>query len=355
MPFLFIGSTGDHAGHSLMSWAIARRLVENGLSVGFIKPFGDNPVYVDGTWTDPDAVLFKEVLNLHEPFDRICPYLLSEEAWRQKESNEIIAEVSSLARELSDGKDILLIMGSKQIFFDDISCQVSDIALVHGLKADFVLVNRYQEMSRSIYSILSVSSLLKDRIKGIILNRVPAEKLEEIKEHVVPSLVQKGIQITTTLPEDPILSFRSLGDIKQTLNGKILWGDEGLDQPVSGMTAGSTDLRGELRLFKRAYNKIILLAPSPNGEIQGEAASRPIAGIVLTGGRKPAPQLLETAKEAKIPLMLVKDDTFTVLERLEKSSPPLSPGDKAKVHRFTELMDIDGSLDRLVETVTQQV
>jgi BioD-like phosphotransacetylase family protein len=64
MPFLFIGSTGDRAGHSLVAWAIGRRLLEKGMSVGFIKPFGTDPVHIHGQWTDQDAFLFKEALNL---------------------------------------------------------------------------------------------------------------------------------------------------------------------------------------------------------------------------------------------------------------------------------------------------
>jgi len=64
MSFLFIGSTGNHAGMSLLTWAIARRLVERGLNVGFMKPFGTQPVRIDGVWTDHDAFLLKEALNI---------------------------------------------------------------------------------------------------------------------------------------------------------------------------------------------------------------------------------------------------------------------------------------------------
>jgi BioD-like phosphotransacetylase family protein len=352
MSFLFIGSTGDRAGHSLVAWTIVRRLMEKGLNVGFLKPFGTNPVQIEGLWTDPDAFLFREILKLREPIERICPYLITEDVWKQKESEEIINEIKSLARELSISKDVLIIMGSRQIFFDDASCNVSDISLINSLAADFVLVNRYRETSRSIYSILSVSSLLKDRIKGIILNRVPPEELEEIRDHVVPSLVQKGIPITTALPEDPFLSFRSLTEIREALDGQILQGKESLEQPVSGMTVGSADLKGKLQLFKRAYNKIILLAPSPVGETEGTSVHRPVAGIILTGGRNPAPQLLKTAENEGIPLMLVKDDTFSVLERLDRSTPPLSPKDEIKVRYFTGLMDNNGALDDLIQSVT---
>jgi len=181
MPFLFIGSTGDRAGHSLMTWAIALRLVERGLSVRFMKPFGTHPIRVEGYWTDHDAFLFKGILKLQEPLAQICPYPLSEETCRQKRTEEILKEIKSLARELSMGKDILLIMGSKYIFYDETSCPVPDISLITELGADSLLINRFRKTSRSIYSILLVRSMLKDKIKGVILNRVPAEKFGAVQ------------------------------------------------------------------------------------------------------------------------------------------------------------------------------
>jgi hypothetical protein len=118
------------------------------------------------------------------------------------------------------------------------------------------------------------------------------------------------------------------------------------------MTVGSTDLKGDLRLFKRAYNKIVLLKPFSVDEKTGEPpARRAIAGILLTGGRTPAPQLLQVAKKAKTPLMLVKEDTFAVLERLEKTTSSLASKDEFKVKRVTDLMDRDGALDRLLHAL----
>jgi BioD-like phosphotransacetylase family protein len=352
MSFLYIGSTGDHAGHSLITWAIARRLMEKGIHVGFFKPFGTHPTRAKGFWADRDVLLFKDVLNLEGPLDRICPYLDSEEAWRQKAADEMLKDLKSLAKKLSAGKDILIIIGSKHIFLDDASYPVTDISLTAELKADFVLVNRYRNSSKSIYSILSINSMLKERVKGIILNRVPPEKLEEIKEKLIPSFAKRGIPITTALPEDPALSFRSLREIIEVLNGDVLWGKESLEQPVGGMTVGSLELAGELHLFKRVYNKLILLKPpSPDTDIENPAVHRSIAGIVLTGGRNPAPQILQAAKDAGIPLLLVKSDTFGALERLEKIAPVLSPKDEAKVRYLIKLMDSDGALDRLLRSL----
>jgi hypothetical protein len=48
---------------------------------------------------------------------QICPYLLSKETWREKRIQQILTDIKGLARELSTGKDILLIMGSKNLFY----------------------------------------------------------------------------------------------------------------------------------------------------------------------------------------------------------------------------------------------
>jgi len=348
--FLFIGTTGDHAGHSLVTWAITRRLVERGFRVGFLKPFGTQPVNINAQGSDPDALLFKETLSIQEPLDRICPYPISEQAWRNTGPETLLKEIRTLAKELSDSKDVLIIMGNNHIFLDNGSRGVSDISLAAGLGADFILVDRCRDKARSIYSILSVSSLLKERLKGVVLNRVSPPLLQEIRDHMISAFANRGILITTAVPEDPFLSFQNLGDIRDVLDGEFLSGEADLEQPVGGMTVGSSDLEGELRVFKRAYNKIILLKPHP-AETDGDPIQgrRSIAGILFTGGRTPPPQLFKAAKKAGLPLMLVKQDTFPALERLQHSPPPLSINDDAKVRRLTELMDRDNALDRLLQ------
>ena len=350
MAYLFVGSTGDRGGHSLFAWALAQKLVEKGLKIGFVKPFGTDPVFVQGAWTDHDAYLFKEALHLEGPMERVCPFLVSDETWRQKGNEELMNGFKALAEELSEGKDILLVMGSKHIFFDDAACPIPDISFIPELKAHFVLVHRYRRIPRSIYSILSVSSLLRERIKGILVNRVPPRDLETIRTQLVLSLIQKGIPMTAALPEDPGLSFRSLHEVRDVLSAELLSGEADLGKPVGGITAGSGDLAGDLALFKRAYNKIILLEPL-SGENRAPDSPRPIAGILLTGGRNPAPQLLLAAEKAKVPLLLVRHDTFAAMELLDHSTSRLSPLDGAKMRHLLHLLDQEGAFERLFKSL----
>ena len=253
MSLLFIGSTGDRAGHSLITWAIARRLSEIGLRVGFVKPFGTDPIYLDGKLTDHDALLFKQFLNLPYPLERICPYLITGEAWKQAGMGDLavfLKKFKSLVDELSSESDVLLIMGSKHIFFDDSACPVPDISIINELDADFILINRFRKTSRSIYSILFAKSMLRGKVKGVFLNRIPSEEFENIRDEIIPSLSRKGIPCVAALPEDPSLSFRSLREIREVLSGEILCGEEQLGRLVGRATVGSTELKGTLQIFK---------------------------------------------------------------------------------------------------------
>jgi BioD-like phosphotransacetylase family protein len=352
MALLFIGSTGDQAGQTLVTWAVARRMLEKGYRLGFFKPFGTQPVNREGSWTDHDAWLFKTVLSLEAPLDRICPYLLTDESWRQKEPSQILRECRELSASLSEGKDILIMMGSRHIFFDDASWPVPDMTIVKELVADFVLVNRFRKSSNSIYSILFAYSLLKDLMKGVILNRVATEKMQEVRDELIPSLSRKGIGTVSAVAEDRTLSLWSLREIRDLLHGEVLWGEAHLDRPVGRMTVGSTPLRGGSLLFKRVYNKIVFLDGLPSdSETETPAPPESVSGILLTSGIRPPPLIIEAAAAEEIPLLLVKEDTFAVRERLEQDPHHLSYKDESKVLHYTKLINQDGSLDRLIRQI----
>ena len=350
MNFLFIGSTGGQAGHTILTWALIERLLEKGFKVGFLKPFGTHPILQDGDWVDQDALLFKSVLQLKEPFADICPYPLADKTTEQQSLDDIPRRIKTLAIELSAGKDILIVMGSKHIFFDDASFGISDIFLNRELKAEFILIERFRSIPKSMYSILSIHSLLPERIKGIILNRASMEEMETIRSQLTLPLSKRGVDITAVLPEDPMLSMRSIGEVAQILEGKFLCGEDRGEESISGTTLGSLELKGDLQIFKRVFNKIILLR-SEVVEAGDQKANCPVAGMLITGGRIPPLQIVEAAKKLKLPLLLVKDDTFKAMERLEETPAFFSPKDKGKVRYFMRLMDQDDALEKLIPSL----
>lgn len=348
MPFLYIGSTGDHAGYSLLLWALADRLQEEGRRVGFFKPFGSDPVRLEGSWADRHALLFKEVLGLSAPPGLLCPFVLCEDYWKSSTADSLLDRILAIARDLEREADVLLVMGARHIFNDDEFLPVPEISLISALNADAIFVHRYKTAAKAVYSALSITSLLPDRMRGFLINRVPPDAMEEVRARVIPSLMGSGVPVGGAVAEDARLLFKRIGEIREITRGEILCGEEGMDAPVGGVTVGSKDLLGNLRAFKRTYNKLVLLKPDSEDPHRDPAAPRPIAGIILTGGRRPPDALIRAAREAHLPLLAVDIDTFETHSRLERDASTLSSRDTDKVHRFTEHLDRDGILNRLL-------
>ena len=338
---IFIGSTGDHAGLTLVIWAIIRRLLDKKYSPGFFKPFGTSGL--NDTGIDHDALLFKEVLDIEEPVEMFCPYSVSEDEKIQDNQKQVLEKIKYSLSTFFKDKNILLIAGSKEIFSDSTPKVMGDMTLLTEINTDIILVHRFQKISSSMYSILSIHSLLKDRLKGIVINRVSSGQLKNVEDKIIPLLQQKGISNITVLPEDPFLSMVSIRKIITILGGKIIYGKEYLDRPVNRLTVGASFLNKEMNIFKRVYNKIILLGPS--------SGTPEVAGIILTGNRKIPDKVLEIARQHKISLVSVENSTFNTWDLLENNLSRLSFGDEKKVIRFMEMMDHNDFLNNLIKSL----
>jgi BioD-like phosphotransacetylase family protein len=80
MAFLFIGSTGNRAGQSLIARSIAMSLKERGVLVGFMKPVGTDPINLNGVWSDHDALRYQPILSSLTAFKK-APEPSSPSCW----------------------------------------------------------------------------------------------------------------------------------------------------------------------------------------------------------------------------------------------------------------------------------
>jgi len=345
MRSIFIGSTGGGAGQTLATWALAVRLKEKGLKVGFFKPYGllpDSAISSPGSLCDPDVLLFKEVLEISEPDEILCPISLPENQGSVEiQGEELMGKIQKAFLEVSRRKDVVLIMGGKEIFFGEGGPGLSDGVLVKSFEASVLLVDRYQRDNLTFYSVLSLNSFLDGRVKSAILNHVAPDKMDHVKTKVVSFLQQKGVKSAMAVPEDPILAALTVSSIADITGGEILCCLQGERNLVQTSTIGAKYLEGPFSLFKQVYNKVILVGLNPD--------ETPVTGIILTGGKIPSEGVVKVAQDQGIPLILTRADTFQVMDRLEKAKPALTSKDEFKVHRFLRLIDEVNGGSRWVE------
>lgn len=207
-----------------------------------------------------------------------------------------------------------------------------------------LLVDRYQRDNLTFYSLLSLNSFLDGRVKTAILNHVAPDRLDHVKEKVIPFLEEKGLRCAVAVPEDPVLAGLTVSTIAEFIGGEILCCSELEGNLVHTSTIGSNLLEGPLAIFKQVYNRVILVGL----DLQQEGG-KPVVGIILTGGKKPSELVLKVARDRFIPLILTRADTFQVMDRLEKTKPALRAKDEFKVRQFLRLIDQEVGDNRWLE------
>lgn len=344
MRSIFVGSTGGAPGQTLAVWALGLVLMERGLKVGFFKPYGllpDLGPSADDQLCDPDVVLLKNALHLTEPEEYLCPVMLTENLVPEisgSPQEEMIARIQAAFERVSAGKDVVLIMGAKEIFFDGGVSGVPDSLLVKLFDATVLLIDRYQRDNMTFYSLLSLNSFLDGRVKSAVVNYVPADKWEHVRSKVIPFLKEKGLKSVVAVPQNPTLGAFQVSTIAEFIDGRVLCCPERIDNLIESFTIGSKYLEGSLSLFKQVYNKIVLVGLAPS-----EDSPAAIGGIILTGGKAPSDLVLRVSGENSIPLILTRRDTFQTMERLEQARPLLGRKDEFKVRKFIQLMDGGGA------------
>ncbi|MFH2012439.1 MAG: AAA family ATPase [Pseudomonadota bacterium] len=348
MHKIFVSSTGTQSGQSLAAWVMAEIFHSKGMRTGFFKPFVTRPMIKDGRIIDKDAFLMKEYLYLQEDLELISPVVPDESPGDENTREEQIEKIKKSYEVVKEGKDALVIMGSEQIFYESVSPYLPDGHLVTQFDSSVLLVDKFQSESMSIYSVLAVNSFLNGRVKIVIINRVPPESMESVRQKLEPLFQERGLPVVFIVPQDRILACLTVRQIVDVVKGDVLTGEEHLDSLVENTSISSTHLQGSLNLFRRIFNKIILLGPTTDN-LPVKSLPSVVTGILLTGGRKPAPLVINTCKDLGIPLISTPSDTFNTMEKVQNQQIHITHEDIYKLKRFSNLMGDEDAIQKTIE------
>lgn len=349
MRTVFVSSTGARSGQSLTAWLMMEMFHSSGLRTGFFKPFVTRPTAHDGRVVDRDALLMKTCYDLSEDLELICPIVVDEVSGDEVVREEQLEKIDECYRALKEGKDALVIMGAEQIFHEAESRYPTDSSLVNRFETPVVLVDRFENESISIYSVLAIDSFLKDRLKVVIINEVPPERLETVARKLLPLFQKRGLTSVFLVPKDRILSSFTVRHTVGVVQAEVLAGEKHLDNLVEATSISSTYLKESLFIFRRVYNKLILLGPT----LENLTAPLPTAvtGVVLTGGRRPAPLVVNTCEDTGVPLLISPADTFSTMDKIQRQRLYITHEDGYKLRRFLQLLGGERAMQAIREQI----
>jgi BioD-like phosphotransacetylase family protein len=339
MISLYVGSTSGYSGKSLVSMGLGNKFKKDDFRVGYVKPVGILPIKVKDTLTDHDAWRIYRALQLNDEIADICPVVLTPDLLVKgylKDIKGLMGKIRSAFQRLSENKDIVIVGGYGSIYTGSV-IGLEGLKVINRLESKVVIVVKY-EGEWIVDYILQAKKDLKDKFIGVILNKVTSEFMQGITDYIVPFLKRKNIDIIGILPHDSIVGSITVEELNDMLGGKILCGHNSLNKLVEHFLIGAMQVDKAIEYFKKTRNNAVI-AGGDRSDIHLSAIESGTECLILTGELYPSEIIIARAEEKDVPILVVRDDTYTVAKKLEKLSVRLRLRDKAKVDRGISLVN----------------
>lgn len=316
IPLLF-NSNQSFSGKSSLCVGIGSILRNMGLKVGYMKPIGTIPIKVGDVITDDDAYYISRVFNMKNDLDDISPVILSEDSYKNflkdnKFSGNFLNKIDKAFNNIKQNKDIVLLEGAKSIE-DGLSLGIASRDICNKIKAKTIIIFKY--VPEVVDQVLFYKEYLDDFFGGIIINLIPEESVSYLKDFILPFLSNKKIKVFGCVTSDKVLSSVSIKEMIIQLDGKILSAKDRLDELVETFMLGAMGQEQALKFFKMKTNKAVITG-GDRADIQLAALETDTKCLILTGNFQPSSVVVGRAEEIGVPIILVKYDSLTTIEKL---------------------------------------
>ncbi|MEM2915426.1 MAG: DRTGG domain-containing protein, partial [Candidatus Bathyarchaeia archaeon] len=172
---------------------------------------------------------------------------------------------------------------------------------------------------------------------GVILNRVPQGRFDEVNNVIKPYLENNGVDVLGIIPEDKELSSLTIQEVQEVIGGKVLAGKEGMDKVFETILIGAMTPESATRYFQRAKNELVITG-GDRTDIIFAALETGVSALILTGNLYPSVKIFPRADDLAIPIILVPYDTYTTLQQLQKVVGRIKPKDKKRIAKAKKLI-----------------
>ena len=346
--YLLIGSTETYSGKSATVLGLFHQLQQKGLDIAYGKPLGN---YLAGEYAseiaEADVQFVTQLLNL--PSQRLLPTILTldETTIHNRLCGEDKTDYRQLLKQYFQMPvgDLALLEGPGTLeegsLFDMRLLQVAEI-----LNAEILLVARYKSVF-SVEPLISARRRLGDRVIGVLLNDIPADRLETVETEIRPYLEQRSIPVLGMLPKNDLLRSVSVEELVNQLQAEVLCRGDRLNLMVESLAIGAMNVNSALRYFGQRRNMAVVTG-GDRVEIQLAALESSTQCLILTGKLPPPTFILKKAEELEIPILSVDLDTLTTVEIVDRTFGQVRIHEPIKVECIRQLMTNHFDIDRLL-------
>ncbi|MBI4806485.1 MAG: phosphotransacetylase family protein [Desulfovibrio sp.] len=345
MPGLYIGSTAPFSGKNTLCLGLGLKFQKEGLSVGYFKPVGAQAAKIGDSWGDLDAAAISQALGQSVAPDLATPVLVTQDfmhkVFSQSPCQDRTGEIVAAYKKISKGKDVTLVGGSGGFLHSGLYACLDGATVAKALNVPVVIVDRCtHEMNYDI--LLAIKERLGEKMLGCVLSDVTGHYQEEVNSVLVPFLAKRGVKVLGIMPHDRLLGAVSVNILAERLGGKLISSAHKSDVVAESFLIGTMQVENFLTHFRK-HTKAAVIVGGDRSDLQLVAIEGRCACLILTGNLYPNDIILARAENAEVPIMVVREDTYSVARRMEALLSRNKLRDPGKFQQASQL--VAGNLD----------
>lgn len=143
-------------------------------------------------------------------------------------------------------------------------------------------------------------------------------------------------------------------EIKEEIKIACLYEGEELDRQVENVLIGAMNVKDALEFIS---NNSLMIIPGDRDDMIESVCkvhigklrkNCRISGIILSGGLMPKRRTLSCMENAKIPVLITKEDTYTIASRVHSMIVKLKPQDTDKIKIIVDMVEKYVDIDKVL-------
>ncbi|HJX13120.1 MAG TPA: DRTGG domain-containing protein [Dehalococcoidales bacterium] len=300
MGVLYVVSVEEGAGKTAICAGLGRSLMNEGRKVGYLRP-------PEETGADGDIAFMKQALGLSDAVN---------------------------APDMLQGRDVVLVearLGPSAAA----TLSQKTYGAVREMKGKAIAVEAY---SGQPLKYLDAYQGFGESLLGVVLNKVPASRLKRAREAAAAQLGGAGTKLLGAIPENRTLLAITVGEVAESIRGKILNNPEKAGELVENFMLGAMIVDSGLDYFGRKDNKAAVVRQD-RPDMQLAALETPTRCLVLSGSRQPPMyNVLQKAESRGIPIISTDAPAADIIASLEEALLGARLNQEKKLSRLTEIV-----------------
>lgn len=367
---IYLTATEPFSGKSIFALGLMTLLAGKTDKLSYLKPV------ISGGKREKDRRLdlIKSHFKLPQSYEEMYVFSRKKAIKEINNGNEsfLIDAIIDRFKKLQESSDFIVVEGTD---FVDTTTNVEfdgNIAIAKNLGIPAAIVLNCAE--RSVAEIVdlaqaTVKGFLNRGVQVLVLvaNKVEAGREGEIAKRLNAVIPQETL--VTTLPVQVELSNPTMTEVQESLDAKLLFGENLLTNRVDHAIVGAMQLPNFLT---RLGQNTLVVTPGDRGDLivgalQANVSRNlgKVAGIIVSGGISPEPSIVKLIEglETIIPILQVEKGTFQAVTEVNRIRARISADDTEKISiavgLFEKWVDEKALSERIVgfhsETLTPRM